>query len=702
MSTPDKSPDKPVSPQRAQVNVLVVMAITFGTMIALGLVIVLAMVWFVMRPQENTARVAVPTIPVERVSPIPNAQPTATVPITPANVAHLTDIRHLVEGAVGPVEYSPDGTLLAVGMGKEVLLHDAETLQVVGTLQGGHTQAINALAFTPPDSAGRMLLASSAVNDLAIAVWDVQSGEQVWELGGHTGWIRSLDVSPDGTLIASGSSDTTIKLWDVARGTLVQTLEGHTDMVSGVAFDPTGTVLAATSRDGTVRRWEVASGNPLDPLFTAPTDPNTDQPFWTTGIAYSPDGALVAVGLVNGAVYVLDAEDGSEIYTTDEHTGWIVIRGLGFSPDGEVLASASLDGLVRLWNPRTGEVYATFDHRGGQAFGLAWHPDGDRLASSSNTSGEVLVSNARTGDLEQFLPLAQGPVQALAYSKFGRMLGTSGINGVIRVYALAEGTQVTLANGARAPQPLAFASDVDLLAATDSQPGRVVLFNLTRAVEPQVLFSVEGRARAVAISPGLGMIAVGSSTGQLTMWDRPRGRHMWIEEVAGGDISALAFDGRGERLAVSTTSTTSPTIGLWDVQAGTLLHTLSGHDDTVTDLATQPEGTLLASVSRDGTLRLWDSRRGESLRTIATDDADAGTTFTSVAFSPNGALLAAGDSQGRITFWVAKAMEEPIHSLETRPVPVLSLAFRPDGTQLAASLEDDGVWLFEVRDNRAP
>ncbi len=702
MSPPDTAPKKPVSPKRAQANVLIVMAITFGTIIALGLVIVLGMVWFVMRPAEQEARVSIPTIPVEQVAPPDTTtQPAATTPITPGNVARIVDIRHLIEGVVGPVAYSPDGTLLAIGMGDEVLLHNAETLEMIGTLRGGHTQAINALAFTPPDSTGRMLLATSAVNDLAIAVWDTQTGEQVWELGGHTGWIRSLDVSPDGTLIASGSTDTTIKLWDATRGTLVQTLEGPTDMVSGVTFDPTGTTLAATSRDGTVRRWDVQSGEPQDTLFTAPTDPNTGQPFWTTGIAYSPDGSLVAVGLVNGAVSVLDASDGREVYAEDNHTGWIVIRGLAFSPDGEVLASASLDGLVRLWNPRTGEEYTTFDHRGAQAFGLAWHPDGDRIVSSSDTSGEVLITNARTGELEQLLPLAQGSIQALAYSKFGRMLGTSGINGVIRVYGLEERTQVTLANGARSSQPIAFASDVDLLAATADQPGRIVLFNLTRVVEPEVLFSVQGAARTVAISPGLGKIAAGSSTGQLTMWNRQRGRYLWEEEIAGGGIAALAFDGRGEMLAVSSSSATSPTIELRDAQDSSLLHTLSGHTDMVTALAMQPAGTLLASISRDGTLRLWESTRGETIRTIPADDEREDTTFTSITFSPDGTLLAAGTSHGRITFWDMET-EEPVYSLETRLGAVLALDFRPDGTQLAASLENEGVWLFEVRDVREP
>src|ERR1043165_5062416 len=67
----------------------------------------------------------------------------------------------------------------------------------------------------------------------------------VWKNNQHAGFINGVAISPDGSLIASGSGDTTVKLWRTANGTLVRTLLGHTALVNSVAFSPDGTLLAS-------------------------------------------------------------------------------------------------------------------------------------------------------------------------------------------------------------------------------------------------------------------------------------------------------------------------------------------------------------------------------------------------------------------------------------------------------------------------
>ena len=75
-------------------------------------------------------------------------------------------------------------------------------------------------------------------------------------LEGHSDYVHSVSLSPDGTKVASGSGDKTVKLWDVTSGECLQTLEGHSVFVNSVSFSPDGTKLASGSSDTTINIWE--------------------------------------------------------------------------------------------------------------------------------------------------------------------------------------------------------------------------------------------------------------------------------------------------------------------------------------------------------------------------------------------------------------------------------------------------------------
>ncbi|HEY1001218.1 MAG TPA: CHAT domain-containing protein [Streptosporangiaceae bacterium] len=120
---------------------------------------------------------------------------------------------------------------------------------------------------------------------------------------------------------------------------LARTLTGHTDWVYGVAFSPDGRLLATASFDGTARVWDLATGEQRRTL--------TGHINWVYGVAFSPDGRLLATASADMTARVWDLATGGHLRTLTGRTDWV--RDVAFSPDGRLLATASDDKTARLW-----------------------------------------------------------------------------------------------------------------------------------------------------------------------------------------------------------------------------------------------------------------------------------------------------------------------------------------------------------------
>ena len=73
---------------------------------------------------------------------------------------------------------------------------------------------------------------------------------------GHSYYIRSIAISPDGKNIVSGSIDKTIKVWDFKTGECLNTLEGHTSSINSIAISPDGKYIVSGSDDGIIKIWD--------------------------------------------------------------------------------------------------------------------------------------------------------------------------------------------------------------------------------------------------------------------------------------------------------------------------------------------------------------------------------------------------------------------------------------------------------------
>jgi hypothetical protein len=135
-------------------------------------------------------------------------------------------------------------------------------------------------------------------------------------------------------------------------------------------------------------------------------------------------------------VKLWDGRSGQEVVTLRGHTN--VVWGVAFSPDGQRLASASQDRTVKLWNGYRAQEVLTLRAHTAWVHSVAYSPDGQRLASAS-ADGTVKLWHGCTGELLSTLRGHTGPVWKVAFSPDGPMVFSQGDDRIIRAWDATTG-----------------------------------------------------------------------------------------------------------------------------------------------------------------------------------------------------------------------------------------------------------------------
>ncbi len=276
---------------------------------------------------------------------------------------------------------------------------------------------------------------------------------------------------------------------------------------------------------------------------------------------------------------------------------------VAYSPDGTTLAGGSSDGTVQLWDAVSGAPKATLTGHTGAVTSVAYSPDGATLATGSRDS-TVWLRDAVSGAPKATLTGHTGYVNSVAYSPDGTTLASGSDDSTVRLWDAVSGApKATLTGHTDAVRSVAYSPDGATLA-TRSGDHTVRLWDAVSGAPKATLTGHGNSVTSVAYSPDGATLATGSRDGTVRLWDAVSGTPKATLTGHTGYVYSVAYSPDGATLA--TAGGRDGTVWLWDAVSGTHKATLTGHGNSVTSVAYSPDGTTLATVSRDGTVRLWE------------------------------------------------------------------------------------------------
>ena len=527
----------------------------------------------------------------------------------------------------------------------------------------------------------------------SIGVWlyDVQTGEELVLLTGHTGNVNSVAFSIDGKTLASHGEDHTIRLWEVSTGTHLKTLKAYIEpfpITRTLCFSPDGRTLASISLNGTIQLWRVAYGTHLKTL-------KGDSSTIFISIAFSGDGKTLASVSFDKNVDLWDAISGERIKTltlTEVATSTVFSV---FSGDGTTLASKGDDNNIHLWDTASGEYVKTLKGDAKSVSSVTFSRDGNTLASASGD--EIYLWDTTSGTHRKISAAHRDSIISLDFSSDGKTLVSASEVEVCLWDAISGKHLKTLTGHTKEVTNIAFSSDGKTLASTSGK--EIYLWDATSGKQRKTLTRHTEPVNDIALSSD-GKFLAGAIGNEIYLWDAASGKHINTLSGHTEEVTSVAFSPDGKTLA---SSSSDKTIRLWDAVSGEHQKTLTGH--SVGDITFGDYNTLVGESGKE--IHLWDAVSGEHLK-ILEEHTDPIFNID-VCNATFGFRIASVDWRGKICLWNIVNFDE-FSSISKRTfttehteikVDPIGIALDERGRRLASTdLDKIHLWDVEVGTQR--
>ncbi|CAE6414775.1 unnamed protein product [Rhizoctonia solani] len=614
-----------------------------------------------------------------------------------------------LQGAANTAAISPDGKSLAIAVASNIHIIDSSTGREVLKPMCGHTDKITSIDFSPD---GASIVSGSI--DKTVRLWDVHSGREITtQLMEHKKSVLSVAFSPVNNIIASGSADCTVRIWDISRaGQLIGTLEGHSLSVGAVKFSPDGTSIVSGSDDWSMRVWDTQTGNqrlgppsklkdfPNQPILEFPVSPDFRTELNRDLRSYKINGFVKTERYKLLEQPVLPAKhEELLVELAQEKQLSNTIYSVDFSPDGSYIASGCRDGTLRLWGSAKGNQVCSLLAAGSLSSVICakFTPDGTRIISGA-ADGTVCVWSVETKKL------VLGPLSV--HRAMVTWVGCS--HDSVRAFSVSADKTIRIWDLQSKPAP----------------------------VDPVIR---SGRVTASCFSLDGFKYVSGDADSNVRLWDTrscrstASRRNVWytrgqphLARETRMEIHAVAISPDGKRIAYEG----GGLLRLWDLQRNRLidiskasdlnhlvfshsgqriaianprgiqiLHGTSGRPNAtittasgVNTLAYSLSDSLLATGLEDGQVVVLSMRVGSFPLYLGRHEGQV----TSIAVSRNGLHLVSGSRDKTLRVWHIEGGEIPFGPIRGHIGPINSVNFSPDGNYIVSASMDEGIHLWDV------
>lgn len=483
-------------------------------------------------------------------------------------------------------------------------------------------------------SADGQVLLTAGAEDHAIRIWNPLSGELLKKLEGHKNPVTVLTASSNHQAAISAEHGE-LRVWDLASGHSRSIATGESEPIHAARFLRGGSQALTVAEDGVATLWDLGQGTALQHY--------TGQKRWVSGMSVGPDSSWIFQSGTEGMF---------EKWDLDVRPALDAIS-LSVRFEG----AAALSG-VRPWmawanhGEKTFQLHSVID--GKELHGLSGHTSSiDALAFS--TDSEFLISGSEDRTVKLWDP-------------------ETGHN--LRTFTGHKTSVVAVAASRR-------------LAASLDKSGQIFVWSLGADRAVRSFAGHVGPVKYVAISPDarFGVTSGGEDDAVLRLWELGSGKELapFPRLPVMMSITSLTMSPDSRMVAAARSD---QVILIEDLATRALLRSLPASRDKIVHLEFLSAAKLL-SVSRDGSVRVFDARLGRLDQTMQAPSAEA----VAVSGDKRRALISAAD--GAMTLCTLETGQcAPLPGQRSKELSVHALSF--DGRQAVVAGDDYTLRLLDI------